>query len=292
MAEPYTLKLINPTNFDGTTPITLARDNFAVEEQRLYSGTLTSAAGIIPADIFGLFSPRAPKLVGVAFSSDNPLNAAQVQSADGRVREQINLRTQMQYLLLHGTDRLAVLSKDGRCELTLVVNELSEADHLRWALTHPPLQEHTRARIYRSAGGPFAFNSSLAPWQPDFGWDGQQLLAVDETNNGPIPIANMLYPRRYGAYVSIRYSGSQSDGQFIIYESMSGSEWSAQTAIPDGRWSRVQYIAHTDMIGLRASPPAGGGRVLVDIELVRVEPGDRLRDRYSAPILNASGDNL
>ena len=292
MAEPYTLKLINPTNFDGTTPITLARDNFAVEEQRLYSGTLISAAGIIPADIFGLFSPRAPKLVGVAFSSDNPLNAAQVQSSDGRVREQINLRTKMQYLLLHGTDRLAVLSKDGRCELTLVVNELSEADHLRWALTQPPIQEHTRARIFRSAGGPFAFTNAQATWFPNFGWDGQQLLAVDEANNGPIPITAMLYPRRYGAYVSIRYSGSQSDGEFIIYEPQSGVMWKAQTALPDGRWSRVQYIAHTDMIGLSATPPVAGGRVLVDIELVRVEPGDRLRDRYSAPLLNANGNNL
>lgn len=292
MAEPYTLKLINPTDFDGTTPIALVRDNFTVEEQRLYSGTLTSAAGIIPADIFGLFSPRAPKLVGIAFSSDNPLNAAQVQDANGRVREQINLRTQLQYLLLNSTDRLAVLSKDGRCELTLVVNELSEADHLRWALNNPPAQEHTRIRIFRSAGGSFAFNSALAPWQPNVAWDGHQLLAIDETNNGPIPIASMLYPRRYGAYVSIRYSGSQGDGQFIVYEPQSRGEWTAQNALPDGRWSRVQYVAHTDMIGLRASPPAVGGRVLVDIELVRVEPGDRLRDRYSTPLLNANGNNL
>ena len=292
MAEPYTIHLLSPTNFDGTTPITLTRDNLTVEEQRLYSGTLNGPAGIIPADIFGLFSPRAPKLVGIAFSSDNPINAAQVQDLNGRVREQINLRSQMQYLLLHGTDRLAVLSKDGRSTLTLVINELSESDHVQWALTRPPVQEHTRARIFRSTGGPFNFTKTAPTWSPEFAWDGQQLYNVDETNNGPISIASMLYPRRYGAYVSIRYSGSQSDGEFIIYEPQTGSEWQVQNSIPDGRWSRVQYLAHSDMLGLKASPPAVGGRVLVDIEIVRVEPGDRLRGRYNVPAVGAAGLNL
>jgi len=292
MAEPYTIQLLNTTDFDGTTPISLTRDNLTVEEQRMYSGTLNGPSGIIPADIFGLFSPRAPKLVGIAFSSDNPMNAAQIQDASGRIREQLNLRTQMQYLLLHAGDRIAVLSKDGRCTLTLVVNELSESDHLQWALTRPPVQEHTRARLFRSAGAPFNFVKTDPTWFPNFTWDGQQLYDVDEVNNGPIPIASMLYPRRYGAYVSIRYSGSQSDGEFIIYEPQTGSEWQVQNAIPDGRWSRVQYLAHSDMLGLRASPPAVGGRVLVDIEIVRVEPGDRLRGRYNIPAVGAAGLNL
>lgn len=292
MAEPYTVQLVNQGDFDGTTPISLTRDNFTVEEQRLYSGVLSGPAGIIPADLFGLFSPRATKLVGVAISSDNPLNAAQVLDANGRVREQINLRSQIQYVLLHGTDRLAALSKDGRCTLTLVVNELSESDHVQWALTHPPIQEHTRARIFRSAGGPFNFNSAQSAWIPNFTWDGHQLIDVDEASNGPIPIASLLYPRRYGAYVSIRYSGSQNDGQFIIYEPQTGSMWPVQTSMVDGVWSRVQYLAHTDMLGLKASPTVAGSRVLVDIEIVRVEPGDRLRGRYAAAALNPTADNL
>ena len=45
MAEPYTIQLLNTTDFDGTTPITLTRDNLTVEEQRLYSGTLNGPAG-------------------------------------------------------------------------------------------------------------------------------------------------------------------------------------------------------------------------------------------------------
>ena len=182
MAEPYTIQLLNTTDFDGTTPISLTRDNLTVEEQRMYSGTLNGPSGIIPADIFGLFSPRAPKLVGIAFSSDNPMNAAQIQDASGRIREQLNLRTQMQYLLLHAGDRIAVLSKDGRCTLTLVVNELSESDHLQWALTRPPVQEHTRARLFRSAGAPFNFVKTDPTWFPNFTWDGQQLYDVDEVN--------------------------------------------------------------------------------------------------------------
>lgn len=246
-------------------------------------------AGVIGANFFGLFAASGPKLVGVSFGSDNPLNMMQVRTASGGIREQYTLRQQVQYVLMNAGDKLAILAPNERGPLSLVVNELGEADQLRWAVANPPIQEHVRLRIVRN--GNFAGDPAAAPWIPAFAWDGSRaILSVnDDANNGPIPIASILYPRRYGALVAVRYSNSNNT-EFRIVENATRKFWVAQTNIPDVRWSWVQYVAHDDMITLHAMNLAGGP-IVADIEVVRVEPGDRLRDRFSAPRTN-TGDNL
>jgi hypothetical protein len=300
--EPYGIKLSSAANFNGTTPITLTRANLTVDGQRLYTGTLPAAAGIIDSDFFGLFAPQSPKLVGIAFSSDNPLSMARVIDQAGRTRQELNLTQDFQYVLLHGRDRLAVLSNEPALaqapsvELSLVVNELSEGDHMHWALAHPPAPIHTRLRIIRTQG---AFqNNPNGTWLPAFTWDAQNaiLSVTDNTNNAAIPISALSpFPRRFGTLLSIRYANSAGDGKLIIVQNTTRKPWEAQTAIPDVRWSSVQYAAHDDLLLLVASPSAGGGPIVVDIELVRVEPGDRLRERFFAPETNpvpGPGNNL
>lgn len=148
-----------------------------------------------------------------------------------------------------------------------------------------------RLRIVRN--GNFVGDPLAAHWIPAFTWDGSRaILSVnDDTNNGPIPIANILYPRHYGALITVRYANSSNNGELKIIENTTRKSWVAQTAIPDVRWSWVQYVAHDDMITLHATNLAGG-QLVADIEVVRVEPGDRLRDRFSAPQTNTGGDNL
>lgn len=287
--EPYGIRLFAGTNFDGATPITLTRDNFQIDGQRLYTSRAPAAGGIIDSDFFGLFAPQSPKLVGIAFSSFNPLSVVRVIDQAGRTRQVINLTGDFQYVLLHGRDRLAVLTREPlvatrSLELSLVVNELSEGDHMAWALAHPPAPIHTRLRIIRIQGGFQAFTGGT--WIPQFEWnDSAAVLSVtDNTGTAPIPISALSpFPRHYGTLLAIRYAGSASDGKLIIVENVSRTKWEAQTAIPDGRWSRVQYAAHDDLILLEASPQAQGGPLVCDIELVRVEPGDRLRERYFSP---------
>ena len=296
MAEPYLITLRSSANFNGATPIPLTRADFTATGQRQYTANV-QGDGIIGADFFGLFASQSPKQVGVAFSSFNPLSVVRVIDAAGRMRQEANLTGDYQYLLLHGGDRLAVLTKEtvgltAPLELSLVVNELSEGDHMQWALAHPPTPIHTRLRIVRSTG-PFV-GTTTGVWIPFFQWDenASVLKVEDDVINSPIPIHALApFPRRFGALVSIRYANSNNDGKLIIVESITRQKWEAQTTLQDVRWSRAQYLAHDDMILLAATHNAAGGPLVCDIEIVRVEPGDRLRGRYSAAE-GTSGHNL
>ena len=291
MAEPYGIKLFSAGNFNGTTPIALTRADLTVDGQRLYTGAVPAGGGgVIDSDFFGLFAPQSPKLVGVAFSSCNPQSVVRVIDRAGRTRQEVNLTGDFQYVLLHGRDRLAVLTNEplvvqtSPIEISLTINELTERDHMAWALAHPPAPIHTRLKIIRRNGGFIANNAGQ--WLAQFTWDpGSCALRVfDDTTNAPIPISVLSpFPRHFGTLLSIRYSGSVGDGKLIVVEGETRSFWEAQTALPDGRWSRVQYAAHDDLIMLAASPIPAGGTIVCDIELVRVEPGDRLRGRYFAP---------
>jgi hypothetical protein len=291
MAEPYGIKLFSAGNFNGTTPIALTRADLTVDGQRLYTGSVPAGGGgVIDSDFFGLFAPQSPKLVGIASSSFNPQSVARVIDRVGRVRQQVNLTGDFQYVLLHGRDRLAVLTNEpliaqtSPIELSLTINELTEGDHMAWALAHPPMPIHTRLKIIRRQGNFVANNGGQ--WLPQFAWDpGPCVLSVtDNATNAPIPISALApFPRQFGVLLSIRYAGSANDGKLFIVENESRKLWEAQATLPDGRWSRVQYAAHDDLIVLAASVGPAGGPLVCDIELVRVEPGDRLRGRFFAP---------
>lgn len=299
--EPYLIRITKTSDFDGSTPITLARPDLQVVGQRVYTSVVPGAGGIIGADIFGLFAPESTKLVGVAFSSFNPLSMARVIDAADRVREEVNLTGDVQYVILHSGDRLAVLTRENMTggqarpvELTLVVNELHERDHMQWALAHPPKPVHTRFRIVR-AQGDFAGQATLPAWTPTFTWlaSSNILEANDQVSNGPIPISSLSpFLRQYGSLISIRYAASQNDGKLTIVNGHNRVPWDAQTALTDMRWSFVQYAAHDDMLLLSATSNPAGGPLVCDIEVVRVEPGDRLRGRFDAPALNVTGLNL
>src|SRR5690606_2622947 len=207
--EPYLIKLAKASDFDGSTPIALRRSDLTVQGQRLYTGAVPAAGGVVGADVFGLFAPESTKLVGVAYSSNNPLCVARVIDASGRVREELNLSLAVQYVMLYGGDRLAVLTTENRdgqtnpIELTLVVNELHERDHMQWALAHPPTPVHTRLRIIRTQGD-FAGQATLPSWQPTFNWSpsSNMLEVIDNSNNGPIPIASLSpFLRTFGSLI-------------------------------------------------------------------------------------------
>lgn len=290
MSEVTFIRLTKNGDFDGTTVITLTRDKFTTVNQRLYTGAIpdATAAGIIKANIFDLFSSESPKLVGFAFSGNNPRSMVRVLDASDRVRQEINLRTDFQYAVVQSQDKIAVLSKESTVageapvELMLAVNEMNERDMVAWAASHPPQDVHTHFRIIRR-GANFLVNAGGAGWQPTWVWNpNSQLLEVENnTDNGPIPLTSLgLFPRLYGAFVSLRYSGSTGNGKLTVVENTTKATWEAQTTMVDGVWSKVQYLSHEDLLGLTAT--ASAGVLVAEIEVVRVEPADRLRARYAA----------
>lgn len=299
MSEVSLFRLIKSSDFDGNTWIMLTRDNFTVAGQRNYVATVGGAGGSIGADFFGVFSPHSPKVVGVAFSSANPRSVARVVDSSNRVREEVNLAPFFQYIMMNPGDRLSVITNEAivtgpvPVELTLAVNELTEAQHIDWALAHPPaVHLHTRLRIIRR--GDFVPVVNAVPWVPVFFWNpvSHVLEASDSVSQGPIPISTLSpFGRMYGSLLSIRYSNSNNDGKVVLVESHTRAFHEAQGNLQNARWSRVAYAAHDDHIALSATTAVVGGDLVADIEIVRVEPGDRLRARFSEADA-AGGSNL
>jgi hypothetical protein len=69
------------------------------------------------------------------------------------VRQEVTLRPDVQFVTLFPGDKLAIVTKDTRVQVVLVVNEMNEAESVRWGLGHEPTATPTRFRIIRSDGG-------------------------------------------------------------------------------------------------------------------------------------------
>jgi len=140
----------------------------------------------------------------------------------------------------------------------------------------------TRFRIIRETGTAFAPSLNNV-WQPVFTYDSSTGLMVATDNGiGVIPSTVLgQYPRFLGCYVSIRYAGSNADGELQIVENTTRKAWIAETAMADVKWSAVQYISHDDHIALKATAANAGQRMVCDIELSLCQSESRLRGRYA-----------
>lgn len=281
--EAIVLELNSDSDWDGTSPTTLNRDNAEVTNQRYYKFTVTGPHGVLAPDLGGLFSPTSVKLVGIAYNFLNPTAKARVITSDttGAFRQEVTLRPEVQFVTLFPNDKLAIVTKDSRVQVVLVVNEMNEHESLAWGLKHEPSAIPTRFRIIRGTGTAFAPNL-ITVWQPAFTFDfGTGLMVVTDNGTGAIPSSSLsLYPRHQGAYVSLRYAGSNADGKVHIVDNATRKSWIAQSTLTDGMWSKVQYISHDDNIALEATPAVAGQIMVCDIEVAPVQVDSRLRARY------------
>lgn len=281
--ESIILELNVETDWDGSSPTTLSRDDAIVTGQRYYKFDITGPHGVLAADFGGLFSPVSAKLVGIASSSWNPTSKARVIASDtaGSYRQEITLRPTIQYVAVYPGDRLSLLTRDGRGQILLSVNEMNEQDAVEWGLRHEPHMTSTRFRIIRQTGVAFAMNLG-AGWQPAFTYDPSSgIMTASDDGKGVIPATSLcLYPRWQGCYVSIRYAGSNADGKLLMVDNLTRKSWVADTAMADVKWSTVQFVSHDDGLALEATPAVAGQRMVCDLEVVPVHAGDRLRGRY------------
>lgn len=289
MAEPFFIVLNKDGDFDGVTPMTQTRDDFTVSGQRFYQLSLSGPAGVIDSTIFGLFSDASPKMVGLAGSSFNPQTVARILSSDptNTMREEIDLTPVVQHAVLFPGDHLALRTMEGgRAQVVLSVNELNEADNVQYALGARPLAQARRLRFVRETGTPFAPNLA-GLWEPNFVFNpASNLLVTAENNTGPIPSSQLcLYPRHQGCYVSVRYSGNGAvAGRLHIVDAETRQSRIVQSDLTAVRWSKAQFVSHDDMIAFEAAPEVAGSKLVADVEVVRVFPGDRLRGRYEGDV--------
>ena len=286
MTEPLYIELNKGSDFDGATPMLQTRDSFTVSGQRYYKTNVPGPAGVIDSTIFGLFSNASPKLVGFAGSSFNPQSVARVLASDplNSVREEIQLTPYVQHVLVFPGDRIALLTREGgRAQVVLVVNELNEGDNVQYALGHETFAQVRRLRFIRESGVPFTPNLNAAPWQPSFTFSPLSgLLTTNENTTGPIPTSELsLYPRHQGVYLTVRYAGNGAvPGKLHLVDAETRQARVVQSDLTAVLWSQVLFVSHDDMIALEANPDNVGGKLVADIEVVRVFPGDRLRGRY------------
>ena len=284
MSEPYFFRIDSEVDFDGTTPISKSIADFERVGTRQYNITL-SGGGVIPADFWGLLSSTAPKLVGVATKTWNPMSMARVQSeaSSSDFRQELDITPRLQHVGLFAGDCLALLTKDGgRTSVYLPVNEMSEEDHVRFALQHEQRHQWRRFRIIRDTGSGFVANFNASAWQPQFVWDEtSNLLVAEDNSEGPIPIRWLcLYPRHVGCFYTVRFANVDTKGRVHAREPIVGAH--AQLDVVDNMlWSKVQFASHDDQLVLESHGPASGSKVIADIELVRARPLDRVRGRYT-----------
>jgi hypothetical protein len=284
-SEPITFWLHKEGDFNGQTPIELDRSKFAIEGGRVYRAHLTGPAGQISADFFGVFSDLTPKLCGIASSSYNPQSVARIIPKDDPdvFREEVDLTPQMVHVAIYPGDRLAIYTQDGgRVCIQMVVTELAESEHVSLALRTPPVPQWRRFRLIRSGSGGFSHLPLVNSYSPPFAWSpGLSMLVTSTLGDGPIPARDLcMYPTFQGCYVSVRYAGINADAQLHIVDGHLRDSAALQTDIKPMRWSKVFFVSHDDLLGLWSPAPVVD-TVVCDIELVRVQPGDRLRGRYA-----------
>lgn len=284
-SEPLKFRVHSEVDFDGTTKIDPNRTGFQAIGPRYYMKNLTGPAGQISGDFFGFFSEGTPKLVGAALSTFNPQSVLRMIAKDSPdvFRVEVDLTPKMVYVPMYPGDTLAIYTRDGgRVCLDLVVTELSEHEHVQLALQSPPEAFGRRFRLIRGDGTGFNHQPLASTWHPTFTWDPvENLLVCSTIGNGPIPARDLsLYPKFQGCYLSVRYSGiGAGDARLYIVDNHLREADEAQADIKNVKWSKVQFVSHDDLVGLWSPDPAGG-TVVCDIELVRVQPDDRLRGRY------------
>src|SRR5690606_34043232 len=164
----------------------------------------------------------------------------------------------------------------------IVVSDLSEGEHVAMALQSRPSVFSRRLRIVRGDGQGFSHLPLAATFEPVFAWDvNKNMLITSTIVPGVIPARELChYPRFQGCFISARYSGiGAGDAALCIVDGHLREAWEAQATLKNGEWSKPQFVSHDDHIG-PFSPAPAGGTVVCDLELVRVEPGDRLRGRF------------
>ena len=283
--EPYKFTLTKDGEFDGQTPMDYERGGFKVEGTRLYSKSITGAAGLIAGDFFGVFSDLTPKLVGISGGTWNPYSRARVVSmgTPEPYREEVQLTPEMTHVVMYPGDSLAIITHgEQQPTVQLVVNELSEREHINMALSRRTGSNWQRFRII-SVGAGFVPDPEGAAFQPNFTWSASDniMKAIINGASGPIPAATLCaYPKFQGCYVSVRFARmSANTGQVHLVEGQARDSIVHQDGLKNVEWSKVMFVSHDDLIALETPAPENDA-VIADIEMVRVRPGNRLCGRY------------
>lgn len=281
MTEPLIIEISNSIDWDGTTLLTLTRDDLTVTGQRYYAGSV-SAGGVSDGTFFGLFQRQAVKLVGVSGPNHNSDNVLTVVTpyASNRIREKIDITTQMQFVLVYPDDLITLRTSDERAVvLQFCVNELTESEHIQYALSRVRPTGRRRFRITRWGT---AFVAAASTWDPGFTFAPTKgVLYSNSIGNGMIPAdALSLQGPERTVLARVRFSAiTAGSGQVVMGEAITADFRAVQVNLSSGEWSRVFALGYKDGLGFNGSASGLGAAISVDIDVVDVLPGRHLTAR-------------
>lgn len=296
--EPVVIELTSPVNFDGSTAITLTRRDLTVTGQRYYSGALPAGGGgVIQGDLFGLFQRQAVKLVGVSGLYHNGLGTLKVVTpyASGRIRQEVDITPTVQYVLVYPDDNLVIRTAEptSTIAVSLVANELTEANHLAYALSLTHENPRRRFRVYRAAGE--TFEATTTVWNPTWTYAPTKgVLYSTSTDRGVIPCSSLsLEGNEENFYVRVRFAGiDAATGELAIAERSVPDVQVVQSGLNSMEWSKVFVVGYHDHIGFNGEAPGAGGAIGVEIEVVHVRPGDHLAKRHDINLAELGGGEV
>ncbi len=271
MSEPYTIVLQQSALFDGTTPIsgTIGGSNsdFTISN-RTYTRTL-DGGGLVPADFWGLFSADSPKVVGISARTRNPHDLARVVSggAFDQFREQVDLRPIVQHVIMYPGDDLALLTVERGIPVELLVQPLSESDHVDWSKRYGMLGRTRRYRITRGDQSGWQPGANPPPLALTWGWNATTgINEATVTTQGVFPLSSFFESVVEGVEAWVRVSGA---GAIILRVREGGPNGAVQdinTNLGEGNWSERIHLGFDDLIQIETGDPPAGKTVQVDIE--------------------------
>ncbi|MCB9756735.1 MAG: hypothetical protein H6713_43005 [Myxococcales bacterium] len=267
MSEPYTIVLQQAAVFDGTTLIGGTRSDFSVSN-RTYTRNL-DGGGVVPADFWSLFSADSPKIVGISARTRNPYDIARVITGGtfAQFREEIDLRPLVQHVIMYPGDQLALQTIDRGIPVELLVQPLSESDHVGWAKRYEPLARTRRFRITRGDQSGWVPGANPPPLVLGWAWDPVTgFNSATTTNQGVFPLSSFFGPRVVeGVEAWVRVSGVTGANVYVRAGGPNGSVQLISGTLTEGHWSDRFHIGFDDLIQIATAAPQNAS-VQVDIE--------------------------
>lgn len=285
-SEPHTFIIEADQDFDAVTPFEAKVSDFVTARTngRVHRIHLAQAVGIIGNSMFQLLSSESVKRVGVASKFNNPLSVLRVvaDSDPDRFRREIDLTPEMQYVSLYPGDNLVIKTMDGgRTSITLVVNEMGEADHIGYSIQKRPSLHWRRFRIIRRSPLGFQTGFGQETWRPSFHFDrNTNLVVADEVDKGPIPHDSFCtFPRFAGCLVKARFANVNDEASLHVMEPVTKSHRRIDK-VPNMQWTKTAWISHDDHIALRSDAPLADDITVCDLAIARINAELALQGRF------------
>ena len=275
MAEPFVFVIGCETQWNGVTVVDLARDDFEVNG-RHYKAT-APAGGAIRGDFFGFLSGTTTKLVSIAANTLDPRVRATVtpELYPDRLRGEVDLTPVYQSMLMSSTDVLRIVSLDGDAgtrEITIIVNELSEAEAVGIAAQLMPARRMLRHRITRNDNGGFGLVVNTPLLTSSFTYSPSiDYLTATVGGNGYVSVKDLLPPRGDGggAYVRVRVTGIGNGTADVFYvDPRTDDHKTVASGLVSPLWSEWIWLAREDRLAFRSDPGMNGKEAAIEFEVV------------------------